>query len=89
MLHEAVEHFHKAFSLEPSQGCAGAHKWYSVLLMKLQHVDKKHKVLANANEEILEHLQKAVKIDPKDPFAWQFLGIDFIFLIEGAQFFLL
>lgn len=61
---------------------SGVHKWYAVALMRLKEVNKKDKHLNHADDDILQHLKKAVEIDAKDPFAWHFLGKFFNLKIE-------
>lgn len=43
---------------------------YAIALCKLDHVEKK----GDHSDEILKHLEKAVSIDDKDPYAFYLLG---------------
>ncbi|KAK0410130.1 hypothetical protein QR680_004964 [Steinernema hermaphroditum] len=70
LLHEAKTYAKKAVALEPAKGCAGAHKWYAIAVTKLAQLDKK----ASASDAV-EHLDRATKISPKDPYAWHLLGV--------------
>ncbi|PAV61863.1 hypothetical protein WR25_22789 [Diploscapter pachys] len=71
LLHEAKEHAKKALAVEPGRGVAGAHKWYAIVLMRLDSIEKK----SNHGGEIVTHLEKATNIDSKDPYAFHLLGI--------------
>src|SRR4051812_47928189 len=71
---KAVEHCQKALATEPAKGCAGAHKWYALAIGKLAQVDHKLGKVVNAAEEAKKHLERAVQIDPKDAYAWLYLG---------------
>ncbi|TKR61230.1 hypothetical protein L596_028370 [Steinernema carpocapsae] len=70
LLHEAKTYAKKALAIEPAKGSAGAHKWYAIAVTKLAQVDKK----ACASDAV-EHLERATKLAPKDPFAWHLLGV--------------
>jgi hypothetical protein len=65
----------KAFQLEPSKGSAGAHKWYAVALMRLKDIDPGNAHAKKAGREIMEHLEKAVKLDPNDAISTHLLGL--------------
>uniref|UniRef100_A0AC34R8I0 Regulator of microtubule dynamics protein 1 n=1 Tax=Panagrolaimus sp. JU765 TaxID=591449 RepID=A0AC34R8I0_9BILA len=76
LLHEAAKYAKKAIALEPGTGSAGAHKWYAYILCNLLKVEKHCKKDAKQLEEkVLVHLEKAAKLDPKDPFTLHLLGI--------------
>jgi len=69
-----MDYAKKALAVEPSTGNAGAHKWYALALGKLVQVDHKLAKAVRADEEMTRHLEKSVKLDPKDAYAWFFLG---------------
>jgi len=75
MLERAIHYFKNALSQEASKTCAGANKWYAIALLRLSEVDRKNKLLANANREIPYHLELSIKADPKDPYTHTALGI--------------
>ncbi|KAI3422201.1 hypothetical protein GPALN_012732 [Globodera pallida] len=74
---KAIPHFQKAFTLEPKNGSAGAHKWYAISLKRLKKVTSRHPYVKNADKEILEHLEKAHKLDPKDAITCHLLGVQY------------
>jgi len=74
LLHEAVDYAKKAMAVAPAGGSAGAHKWYALALGKLVQVDHKLAKTVKADEEMTHHFERAVKLDPKDAYAWFFLG---------------
>uniref|UniRef100_A0A914Z819 Regulator of microtubule dynamics protein 1 n=1 Tax=Panagrolaimus superbus TaxID=310955 RepID=A0A914Z819_9BILA len=76
LLKEAAGYAKKALAIEPSSGCAGAHKWYAIIICQLLHVDTKvpKNKIADLKADIKKHLHRATEIDPKDPFAWYLLG---------------
>ncbi|KAM3724077.1 Regulator of microtubule dynamics protein [Dirofilaria immitis] len=53
----------------PENPNANAHKWYGITLVKLMDFRSNKKI-----DEAREHLEKAVKLDPKDVRSWQYLG---------------
>ncbi|GMT10436.1 hypothetical protein PFISCL1PPCAC_1733, partial [Pristionchus fissidentatus] len=71
LLHEAKDHAKKALAVEPAAGSAGAHKWYALILTRLAKLEKKPELEGEATK----HLEKAVKIDSKDPYALHLLGV--------------
>jgi tetratricopeptide (TPR) repeat protein len=77
LLHEAVERCERALQHEPAGGSAGAHKWYAIAMSKLAEVDSKFKKSTKVNDVVADHLQKAVQLDPRDPFAWHLLGVQY------------
>ena len=50
---------------------------YAIIICKLIHVDKKgcKKHMSELKADIKNHLERATKIDSKDPFAWHLLGV--------------
>ncbi|CAJ0591396.1 unnamed protein product [Cylicocyclus nassatus] len=70
VLHEAKELAKQAISLG-GDSCAGAHKWYAIILHRLGELDKK----ANYYDEMVEHLEKAVKLDEDDVYSVHLLGV--------------
>jgi len=76
LLHEAVHIAKKAVALQSEKGSAGANKWYAISLMELLKNDKlEKKQISLAKESIKESLNKAIKLDDKDPFTWHVLGV--------------
>ncbi|KAF8382603.1 hypothetical protein PRIPAC_71745, partial [Pristionchus pacificus] len=71
LLHEAKDHAKKALAVEPAKGSAGAHKWYALILTRLAKLEKKPEY----ESEAVKHLEKAVTVDPKDPYALHLLGV--------------
>ncbi|EPB71535.1 tetratricopeptide repeat protein [Ancylostoma ceylanicum] len=71
LLHEAKEYALKALSLEGENRCAGAHKWYAIILYRLEDVDKK----ADYSEEVIKHLEMAADLDKEDAYTAHLLGI--------------
>ncbi|KAL3084172.1 hypothetical protein niasHT_039298 [Heterodera trifolii] len=74
---KAIPHFQKAFTLEPKNGSAGAHKWYAITLKRLRLITSQHPYVKNANKEVIEHLEKAHQIDPKDAITCHLLGVEY------------
>ncbi|CAI4222956.1 unnamed protein product [Auanema sp. JU1783] len=70
LLHEAKEHVKKALAVEPAKGSAGVHKWFAILLSRLDAVEK-----SNHGEDIIKHLEKSVSLDNTDPYAFHLLGV--------------
>ncbi|CAK5072929.1 unnamed protein product [Meloidogyne enterolobii] len=79
LLEKAIVHLNKALQLESSKGVAGVHKWYAIALILLKQVDKDNKHVKKAGKEIINHLETAVKLDPKDAFSNHFLGVQYFF----------
>ena len=79
LLEEAIEHFHKALAMDAASRTPALHKWYAIGLMRLKQINSRNKHLASlkVNDEILEHLKKAVELDANDPISWHFLGIHY------------
>jgi len=69
MIEEAINHLKKALNDSHASNSAGANKWYAISLMRLSNIQPKNKLLANADQEIIKHLESAIALDPKDPFA--------------------
>uniref|UniRef100_A0A914E272 Regulator of microtubule dynamics protein 1 n=1 Tax=Acrobeloides nanus TaxID=290746 RepID=A0A914E272_9BILA len=90
LLQKAYEAIKKALAQEPPQGSAGAHKWYAIILQSYIELHpftagRKGTALAkqlapsdgDVKSEIRAHLNRAAEIDPKDPFTWHLLGIEY------------
>ncbi|KHJ86539.1 tetratricopeptide repeat protein [Oesophagostomum dentatum] len=71
LLHQAKEYAQKGIKLEGEKRCAGAHKWYAIVLTKLQKLEKK----ANYYEEIVKHLETAASLDKQDAYTVHLLGV--------------
>jgi hypothetical protein len=64
----------KALSDPNSASCAAIYKWYAIALKRLLEINKKHQLVVNANEQIIQYLELSIKLDPKDPFTYMELG---------------
>ena len=74
LLHDAVKHAKSALANEGAEGISGAHKWYAIALLRLSEVDAAVRKDATNGAKVLDHLQRACKLDGNDPFAWSMLG---------------
>ncbi|MCP9259000.1 Bm19 [Dirofilaria immitis] len=64
----------------PENPNANAHKWYGITLVKLMDFRSNKKI-----DEAREHLEKAVKLDPKDVRSWQYLGYCRLFFENSSE----
>lgn len=72
LLREAYNYATKAVLYE-KKPIADLHKWYAITTLRIAEFDRK---IRKNKAVVVEHLQKALEIDPNDPFSWQLLGIE-------------
>ncbi|VDM66793.1 unnamed protein product [Strongylus vulgaris] len=70
LLHEAHDMAKQAITLAGDSNCAGAHKWYAIVLHRLEDLDKK----ADHYTEMVKHLEMAAKFDKEDAYTVHLLG---------------
>jgi len=76
LLEDAITLLKKALNNPISVQNAGPHKWYAIALARLYALQKKNKLVQNAENEIIFHLEQAAKIDPTDPFTFCELALN-------------
>lgn len=80
-LEKAISNLEKALTLEPpnTKWAGAVHKWLAIGVMRLKDISSpvspSHPYVKKYNKQLLEHLEKAVKLDSNDAFAYHYLGL--------------
>lgn len=78
---QAISNLEKALTLEPpnTKWAGAVHKWLAIGVMRLKDISSpvspSHPYVKKYNKQLLEHLEKAVKLDSNDAFAYHYLGL--------------